>query len=233
MKDLLNILQSISSLNLSPSPIDSWGDGKVKKNRREKEKGDGKWRHNYIIFDAFISIIKMVLHCRKFDCHGHVLILWLKSDFAQSQLTGIALCLEINLCTLVWMSLKLNSVSCSWFHCSRFWFCLLFFHISLVGISLGLELWDQLAIKNNSHQPRVGWWVPLLGCTPLGLQHTVLCFDSHSPDPLHLSKHSSKRHLRFFQQKNFCDVGLLTLDSTLILESDNESDTKLSTRWIR
>ena len=35
------------------------------------------------------------------------------------------------------------------------------------------------------HQPGVGWWVPLQGCTPLGLQHTDLCFDDHSPDPFH------------------------------------------------
>ena len=27
---------------------------------------------------------------------------------------------------------------------------------------------------------RLGWWVPLLGHTPLGLQHTDQCFDYHS-----------------------------------------------------
>ena len=47
----------------------------------------------------------------------------------------------------------------------------------LVGISLGLKLWSQLTTQNSLHQPRVGWWVPLRGRTPLSQQHTDLCFD--------------------------------------------------------
>ena len=47
----------------------------------------------------------------------------------------------------------------------------------LVGISLGLKLWDQLTAQNNLPQPGFGRCVPLLGRTPLNQQHTDLCID--------------------------------------------------------
>ena len=37
----------------------------------------------------------------------------------------------------------------------------------------------------KTEQTWFSWWVPLLGRNPLGLQHTDLCFDYRSPDPLH------------------------------------------------
>ena len=42
----------------------------------------------------------------------------------------------------------------------------------------------SLLTQNNWHQLGMSWWVPLLGHTPLSLQHTDLCFNNCSSDPL-------------------------------------------------